>query len=132
VTSSDVTNAGVSKRERLLTKRHEFLAAAKGRRFHSGHMSVQGLRRFSQGEKEIFCRLGLTVTKKVGNAPERTRIKRRLRAAWRDVVQRDDQALAKDQAFDCVVIARRSALCADYQKLVDDLRQALHSFCKRP
>ena len=64
-----------------LTKRAEFLAAASGRRFHTERMTVQGRLRDGDG---AGLRFGLTVTKKVGHATERNRIKRRLRAAIRD------------------------------------------------
>ena len=44
-------------------------------------MTVQGRLR---GEDGLGLRFGLTVTKKVGHATERNRIKRRLRAAVQD------------------------------------------------
>ena len=65
------------------------------------------------------ARFGFTVSKKVGNAVERNRIKRRLKAAVR--------GLANDQArndFDYVLIARRAALDAAFTALVLDLTQA--------
>src|SRR4051794_12119564 len=62
-----------------LTKRREFLAAASGRRFHTERMTVQGLVR----DDASGLRFGLTVTKKVGHATERNRIRRRLRQAFR-------------------------------------------------
>lgn len=68
----------------------------------------------------LGLRYGLTVTKKVGNAPERNRIKRRLRAAV--------QVAAAEHAatdMDVVVIGRRDILTADYETLVEDLRRAL-------
>ena len=104
-----------------LTKRADFLAAASGRRFHTGRMTVQGrLRGTGAHSDALGLRFGLTVTKKVGNAPERNRIKRRLRAAI--------QAAAAGHAaidMDVVVIGRRDILAADYERLVDDLRRAL-------
>jgi ribonuclease P protein component len=64
-----------------LTKRRDFLAAATGRRFHTERMTVQGrLRDDAEG-----MRIGFTLTKRVGNAVERNRIKRRLRAAVRQL-----------------------------------------------
>jgi ribonuclease P protein component len=104
-----------------LTKRADFLAAASGRRFHTERMTVQGRLRGSGPHPDARgLRFGLTVTKKVGNAPERNRIKRRLRAAI--------QAAAAGHAaidMDVVVIGRRDILAADYERLVDDLRRAL-------
>ena len=103
-----------------LTKRRDFVAAASGRRFHTGRMTVQGFPRGGGSGDGAGLRYGLTVTKKVGNAPERNRIKRRLRAAM--------QAAAPEHAaknVDVVVIGRRDILTADFEVLVDDLRRAL-------
>jgi ribonuclease P protein component len=108
-----------------LTKRQDFVAAASGRRFHSGRMTVQGrLRDDADG-----LRFGLTVTKKVGHATERNRIKRRLRQAVKQAALRLSPALASVSA-DIVVIARRDALAADYHNLIDDIGRALHVVTK--
>jgi ribonuclease P protein component len=66
------------------------------------------------------ARVGFTVSKKVGTAVERNRIKRRLKAAMRDVI--GDHAKPE---FDYVLIARRAALDAEYAALVTDLTSAL-------
>jgi len=100
-----------------LTKRPDFVAAASGRRFHTERMTVQG--RLRQGD-DLGLRYGLTVTKRVGHATERNRIKRRLRAAIQSAA-----ADHLDQNVDVVVIGRRDILTADYQLLIDDLRRAL-------
>jgi ribonuclease P protein component len=100
-----------------LTKRSDFVAAASGRRFHTERMTVQGRLR---GQDRVGLRIGLTVTKKVGHATERNRIKRRLRAA----VQAAGAAHAKLDV-DVVVIGRRDILTADYRVLLEDLRRAL-------
>jgi ribonuclease P protein component len=84
-------------------------------------MTVQGRVR----EDAAGLRFGFTVTKKVGHAVERNRIKRRLRAAALDAGR--DHA---DMAADVVVIGRREALSADYDALVEDLRRALHIVTK--
>src|SRR5919107_2557593 len=100
-----------------LTKRPDFVAAASGRRFHTERMTVQGRLR---GDDALGLRFGLTVTRRVGHATERNRIKRRLRAAM--------QAAATGNAgtnVDLVVIGRRDILTADYRGLIDDLRRAL-------
>lgn len=65
-------------------------------------------------------RLGLTVTKKVGNAVERNRIRRRLRAAARAVLPQ-----AGKGGFDYVVVARRAALTADFSDLTGGLENTL-------
>ena len=100
-----------------LTKRPDFVAAASGRRFHTERMTVQGRIRDDDGQG---LRVGLTVTRKVGHATERNRIKRRLRTAI--------QSAAVDYLpahADIVVIGRRDILDADSRLLIDDLRRAL-------
>jgi ribonuclease P protein component len=105
-----------------LTKRPDFLAAASGRRFHTERMSVQGRLR---GEDGQGLRFGLTVTKKVGHATERNRIKRRLRAAVQEAASGHETA-----NVDVVVIGRRDILTADYGVLIEDLRRALRTVTK--
>jgi ribonuclease P protein component len=106
-----------------LTKRPDFVAAATGRRFHTERMTVQGRLR---GEDGKGLRVGLTVTRKVGHATERNRIKRRLRSA----VQSAAEAVPPGTDTDVVVIGRRDILGADYDLLIDDLRRALRVVTK--
>lgn len=96
---------------RRLTKRSQFLNADRGRR--SGRASVQ--MRSAETADETPG-LGLTVSKKVGNAPERNRIKRRLRAAARSCAD------AFQPRHDYVLIGRREALGTPFATLVEDLR----------
>jgi len=105
-----------------LTKRPDFVAAASGRRFHTERMTVQGRLR---GDDALGLRVGLTVTKKVGHATERNRIKRRLRTAVQLAA-----AEYLDARTDVVVIGRRDILTADYRLLIDDLRRALRVVTK--
>ena len=65
-------------------------------------------------------RFGLTVTKKVGHATERNRIRRRLRQAFRHAAVDHGGRNA-----DVVVIGRRPALAAAFPLLVGDLQRAL-------
>ena len=105
-----------------LTKRPDFVAAASGRRFHTERMTVQARLREDLG---LGLRFGLTVTKRVGHATERSRIKRRLRTASR--LAGTDYANIN---ADVVIIGRRDILTADYDVLIDDLRRALRVVTK--
>lgn len=104
-----------------LKKRAEFVAAAKGARTERRAFVIQGLRRNAATARceDAAVRFGFTVTKKTGNAVERNRIKRRLRAA----------ALACAQAArpgcDYVLIARRPALSLAFSDLVAELAGGL-------
>lgn len=109
-----------------LRRRPDFLAAAQGRRFHTERMSAQGRLRTPDETRDgapaegLF--LGFTITKRVGHATERNRIRRRLRSAVAAVAA-DAPAIRAD----VVVIARRPALDAPFESLVADLRRALHT-----
>jgi ribonuclease P protein component len=102
---------------RRLTKRTDFVAAASGRRFHTERMTVQGRLR---GQDGLGLRFGLTVTKKVGHATERNRIKRRLRTAVATAARGHAAA-----DVDVVVIGRRDLLTAGFDEIVADLGRAL-------
>ncbi|MDE3017131.1 MAG: ribonuclease P protein component [Pseudomonadota bacterium] len=94
-----------------IKKRADFLAvSAKGRRAATGAFVLLARARQNEGG----ARFGFTVTKKLGNAVARNRIKRRLRAALR--------AGAKAEAgHDYVLIARPKALDCPYGDLVRDM-----------
>ena len=101
-----------------LTRRPEYQrVSGAGRRFNTDRMTVQGLGRGPDGASGL--RVGLTVTKRVGHATERNRIKRRLRAA---VLRLGADTVAL--AADLVVVARRPALHAPFSDLVADLARA--------
>jgi ribonuclease P protein component len=108
-----------------LTQRKEFLAAAEhGRRFRSSAFTVQVLDApppaATGADGHDGLRLGLTASRKVGNAVKRNRIRRRLRAAA-------GIALAEQagRACDVVIVARPETLAADFQLLVAELSVAL-------
>ena len=100
-----------------LTKRSEFLRAAKGRRFHTALFTIQAV----HGEKpDAAARFGLTVTSKAGNAVERNRMKRRLREALRL------SARAKGRmATDYVIIGRRDILAIPFKTLTGELTEGV-------
>lgn len=104
-----------------LVKRADFLAAAKGARASASPFLLQARNR----RDESALRIGLTVTKKVGNSVERNRIRRRLRSATRAVLPQAGMA-----GFDYVLVARRGALTADYRSLVESLEGTLKQIHK--
>lgn len=107
-----------------LKRRPDFLAAAEGRRFHTERMTAQGRVRDAaetrDGAAITGLHLGFTITKRVGHATERNRIRRRLRAAVAELGP-DLGAVPAD----IVLIARRPAIAAAFETLKDDLRRAI-------
>ena len=107
-----------------LRRRPDFLAAAGGKRFHTERLTAQARLR-EPGEQRDGApaeglHLGFTITKRVGHATERNRIRRRLRRALEEAAHETAACPA-----DVVVIARRPALDAPFTSLVEDLRKAL-------
>jgi ribonuclease P protein component len=65
-------------------------------------------------------RVGFTVTRKVGNAVQRNRVRRRLRAAVHEIMERE-----AEPGLDYVVIGRRETLRRPFPELLADLAGAL-------
>lgn len=110
-----------------LKKRVDFLAAAKGRRQHQRCFVLQARQRPAPNEPEPgesamaeSARFGFTVTKKVGNAVVRNRIRRRLREA----VRLADFSQPKAD-HDYVLVARIEALTAPFEELRGEIARAL-------
>ena len=81
------------------------------RRWHGRHMVL-----FLRAAPDASLRLGVVASKKVGNAPERARAKRRLRDAFRR-----NRARFTASTDDVVLVARRSILTAPWPNLVAEL-----------
>ena len=73
-----------------------------------------------RGDGDTTMRVGFTVTKKIGNAVVRNRMKRRFRALARDLLP--SQGIA---GADHVLIGRDSGIERDFAKLRDELSKAL-------
>ncbi len=109
-----------------LNRRSDFTAARKGRRAHAPTLTAQIVRRAPDAAVE-GPRVGLTVTKKIGDAVERNRIKRRLRAVLRNV-----DATIADPVADHVLIAKREALTVSFDRLSTDVAHALTARTPKP
>ncbi|TNC10759.1 ribonuclease P protein component [Methylobacterium terricola] len=105
-----------------ITRRPDYLAAAKGRRFHTERLTAQG--RLRDDGPPGGLRVGFTVTKREGHATERNRIRRRLKVAAQ-IAAGQAGAGQRDTAADVVLIGRRDALAAPFAQLIEDVRQAL-------
>jgi ribonuclease P protein component len=107
-----------------LRKSRDFQALRKGRRKEMPAFIAQGAPRPDDRLDEP--RVGLTVTRKIGTACERNRIKRRLRHLVRD------KRLCLDSRFDYVLVARRVVLSKAYAVLGAELERALSDIARHP
>ena len=78
-----------------------------------------------RGDDDVEMRVGFTVTKKIGNAVVRNRMKRRLRALASDHIARAGIAGA-----DHVLIGRAGGVERDFAMLSDELARALKKAAK--
>jgi ribonuclease P protein component len=110
-----------------LTKRAEFQRVSRGRRASVESFTLQSRRRDEAGkEVDSGARVGLTVTKSVGGAVERNRVRRRLKEALRAAAP-----LEAEGDHDYVLMARREALGRRFAALVDDVRTAFRAARRR-
>lgn len=105
-----------------LTKRAEFQRVSRGRRKSVQAFALQSARREPTEAELKGARVGLTVTRKVGNAVVRNRIRRRLKEALRAA-----GPLEAREDHDYVLMARREALSRSFAALVGDLRDAFRA-----
>ena len=102
------------KKERL-QNRKDFVNLNKlGKRYHTAHFVV-----ISRKNGLSRTRLGVTVSKKVGNAVKRNRVKRRTREFFR---------LYKaffPSSYDIVIAAKKGAYSVDFWKIREELGEIL-------
>jgi ribonuclease P protein component len=106
-----------------LRQRADFLAAASGRKVGMSAFVLHARGRSDDGP----VRVGFTVSKKVGTAVERNRVRRRLR----DVV-RLSAAAALRPGHDYVLIGRRAALKLPFDQIVEEFRTAVRRLELQP
>jgi ribonuclease P protein component len=117
--TSATTGASGDERQRFrgadrLKKRYEFRQARlRGRRIHTPHFLIVVLPNALQN-----TRLGITVTKKVGTAVERNRIKR----VVREVFRRNRTLFPA--GHDLVFIAKRGSTDIAYDSLLTEVQRA--------
>jgi ribonuclease P protein component len=101
-----------------LKRRAEFQRVRGGGRWAASSFVLEGKARQASAS-DPNPRFGFTVTKKLGGAVVRNRIRRRLKAAVAEVVQS-----CADPYFDYVVVARDAALDQSFELLKAELKTA--------
>ena len=99
-----------------LRQRADFLAAASGLKVPTKAFVLQALSRDDGGP----VRVGYTVSRKVGTAVERNRVRRRLKE-----IVRLSAAPGLSDGHDYVLIGRRAALSLPFEQMTEDLIRAL-------
>jgi ribonuclease P protein component len=99
-----------------LRQRADFLAAASGRKIATVAFVLQARVRAATGP----VRVGFTVSRKVGTAVERNRVRRRLR----DMVKRTSEGRLLG-GHDYVLVGRRAALQRSFDRMVEEFENAL-------
>ncbi|HMI40869.1 MAG TPA: ribonuclease P protein component [Sphingomicrobium sp.] len=105
-----------------MSKRADFLAANAGRR---AAMPGFVLLMHPRDDGDPAIRVGYTVTKKIGGAVVRNRMKRRFRALARAILPEQGMPGA-----DHIIIGRSGGIERDYTALADELRRALAKVSK--
>ena len=99
-----------SKYERILNRKDFVNLNRCGKRHHTAHFTVI-LRENGLG----ITRLGITVSKKTGNAVQRNRVKRRIREFFR--LHKDDVPIRND----VLIIAKKDACQLDFRQVEEEL-----------
>ena len=105
----------------VIKKRSDFLAANRGKRYATPGFVL--LVRDRQDDNPAI-RLGITITKKVGNAVIRNRMRRRFRALAQEMLADKGKAGA-----DHILIGRDSGIERDFDALRADMIKALGKLC---
>ncbi|WP_375571333.1 ribonuclease P protein component [Ahrensia marina] len=122
ITATSLVFPGTAGRDRettllKLNRRSDYLAAKRGKRAHCAPFVLQARHR----DDTHPPRVGITVTRKVGNAVVRNRIKRRLKSAITSPAGLGFQA-----GYDYVLIARARAESAPFDALTSALQSGLN------
>ena len=103
-------DSSFSKYERILNRKDFVNLNRRGRRHHTAHFTVV-LRENGLG----ITRLGITASKKTGNAVQRNRVKRRVREFFR--LHKDDFP----EQNDVLIIAKKDAYKLDSRQVEEEL-----------
>jgi ribonuclease P protein component len=125
--SSDSASADSNRTIEVIRKRADFLAANRGKRFVTPNFVLLAHRRRSDHAIPAeTIRRGITVTKKIGNAVARNRMKRRFRALLTATLPNDGM-----EGVDHVMIGRKANKEADFATMKAELQKGLKYLAKK-
>lgn len=102
---------------RIINKRADFLRANRGRRYaRPGFVLLVS----DRGDEDPSIRLGITITKKIGGAVIRNRMRRRFRVLMREMLPENGRPGA-----DHILIGRQGGIEMDFGILRAEMAQAL-------
>jgi ribonuclease P protein component len=104
-----------------LRHRADFVATATGVKVPTAAFVLQARKRADEGP----VRVGFTVSRKIGTAVERNRVRRRLKE-----VVRLSAATGLPCGHDYVLIGRRAALSLPFEQITQDFERALRRVSK--
>jgi ribonuclease P protein component len=107
----------------IIKKRSDFLAANRGKRYATPGFVLLVKDR---NDNDPAVRLGITITKKVGNAVVRNRMRRRFRELAREMLAAKGKVGA-----DHILIGRDGGIERDFGELRADLAKALDKLCNQ-
>jgi ribonuclease P protein component len=116
--SEEGRQQGLGRGDRLRARSSFLAAQRRGRRISGRNLVVYALAR-SEREREERARIGITVSKKVGNAVVRNRVKRWLRECYRRM------ASSAPGGTDLVIIARPATAHSTYQRTAEELSELI-------
>ena len=119
-----------NKRPQIVTirKRSDFILASRELKEYSTGLNIQARKReYVTDSSRCFIRIGITCSKKVGNAVLRNKAKRRLRALSRLVLPSYGR-----KGWDYILIGKPTETCGrPFKLLVQDLQTAISNLHKK-
>ena len=110
---------------RLITikKRSDFIRSNKfSKKIYTPHFIIQKL---ESNENENIPHFGFTITKKIGSAIVRNKIKRRLKSIIRELLKYRDKYF--DLSFNYILICKKEIVKVSYSDLQDELMKKFKS-----
>ncbi len=108
-----------------LTRSADFQALRRGQKFEGKFGRMRAVARCDGGTSPFALRIGLIVPGKLGNAPQRNRIKRRLREGIRRA------HLARECGADIGIFPSRAVLTMEFGVLANELEAGVNALMRK-